>query len=121
MSYTHGWAKAGVMIRASTAANAANVFAFVTPVQHGTGAQVRAAAGGETVHQYGPARNAPAWVRLQRSGNTFTASSSPDGVTWTPFATHTVPMGATVQAGFAVTSHDATQLNTAVFTDPFIE
>ena len=36
------------------------------------------------------------------------------------FATFTVPMGATAYYGFAVTAHDTTQLNTAVFTDPSV-
>jgi hypothetical protein len=59
-------------------------------------------------------------VRLARSGNTFTASTSPDGVTWTNFATFNVPMSATASFGFAVTSHDDTQLNQTVFQDPYV-
>jgi regulation of enolase protein 1 (concanavalin A-like superfamily) len=83
-------------------------------------AQAREITNGETRTAAGPARNAPFWVRLTRSGSTFTAASSPDGVTWTTYATFTVPMNATAFFGFAVTSHDNTRLNTAVFTDPFL-
>lgn len=118
---THGWAKAGVMIRESLAANARNAFAFVTPGHHGVVAQARSTTGGETVSTAGPARNAPYWVRLTRTGNTITAASSPDGVTWTNYAAYTLSLGATAYFGFAVTSHDNTQLNTAVFEDPFVE
>jgi regulation of enolase protein 1 (concanavalin A-like superfamily) len=121
MEYTHGWAKAGVMIRESLDANARNAFACVTPVHHGVVAQARTTAGGETTSSAGPLRNAPYWVRLTRAGSTFTAAASPDGVTWTTYATFTIPMGATAYFGFAVTSHDATKLNTAIFTDPFVD
>jgi uncharacterized repeat protein (TIGR03806 family) len=120
MDNTNGWAKAGVMIRESLSAGSRNAFAFLTPVHHGMAAQARETTNGETRTAPGPARNAPFWVRLTRSGSTFTAASSPDGVTWTTYATFTVPMNATAFFGFAVTSHDNTRLNTAVFTDPFL-
>jgi regulation of enolase protein 1 (concanavalin A-like superfamily) len=68
----------------------------------------------------GPVRNAPYWVRLTRQGGTFTAASSPDGIVWTNYATFTLPMGATAYFGLAVTSHEDTQLGTAVFADPFV-
>lgn len=120
LGYTHGWAKAGVMIRESLAPNARNAFAFVTPVHHGIVAQSRDATGGPTTHQPGPSANAPYWVRLTRSGNTFTAAASPDGTSWTTFATYTIPMGATAYFGFALTSHDNSQLTTATFADPSV-
>lgn len=118
--YTHGWAKAGVMIRETLDANARNAFAFVTPVQHGVSAQARTVPGSETTSVAGPPRNAPYWVRVTRQGTTFTAAASPDGVAWTTYATFTIPMGSTAYFGFAVTSHDDTQLGTAVFADPFV-
>jgi titin len=120
MQETNGWAKAGVMIRASLDPGAANVFACATPTFHGLNAQARAASGAATEIAAGPLRNAPTWLRLTRAGSTFTAAASTDGVAWTDFATFTVPMGATAYYGFAVTAHDTTQLNTAVFTDPSV-
>lgn len=117
---THVWAKAGVMIRESLAPNARNAFAFLTPSYHGIAAQARTATSGTTASFPGPLRNAPYWVRLTRTGSQFVAAASPDGITWTPYATMTVEMGATVYFGFAVTSHDNAVLNTAVFTDPFV-
>jgi regulation of enolase protein 1 (concanavalin A-like superfamily) len=89
-------------------------------VQFGVIAQSRAVANGETTSVSGPVRNAPYWIRLSRVGSTFTAASSPDGETWTNYATFTIPMSATAFFGFAVTSHDNSQLTTAVFTDPFL-
>lgn len=118
---TDFWAKAGVMIRESLAPGSRNAFAFLTPAHHGVVAQARTATNGETTSAAGPLRNAPYWVRLRRTGTTFTASASPDGVTWTTYATFTIPMGATAYFGFAVTSHDNTRLNTSVFADPFVQ
>jgi regulation of enolase protein 1 (concanavalin A-like superfamily) len=118
---THLWAKAGVMIRESLEPGARNAFALLTPSYHGVVAQARFATGGETTSSAGPIRNAPYWVRLTRTGTTFTAASSPDGVTWSNYATYTIAMGTTAYFGFAVTSHDAARLNTAVFEDPFVQ
>jgi titin len=118
---THVWAKAGVMIREFLAANSRNAFALVTPAQHGVSAQSRTTTGGSTNALPGPARNAPYWVRLTRAGNTFTAASSPDGVAWTTYATFTIAMNSTAYFGFAVTSRNNNQLNTAVFEDPFVQ
>jgi hypothetical protein len=108
------------MIRESTSASARNVFAFLTPDFQGIVAQARPTAGADTLQTRGPARNAPYWVRLTRTGSTIVAATSPDGVAWTNYATYTVPFGNTLLFGFAVTSHDDTRLNTAVFTDPSV-
>jgi regulation of enolase protein 1 (concanavalin A-like superfamily) len=117
---TNGWAKAGVMIRESLTAGSRNAFAFLTPGTHGVVAQSREATNGQTRSVSGPFRTAPHWVRLTRAGSTITAAHSPDGVTWTTYATFTIPMNTTVFFGLAVTSHNNGLLNTAVFTDPFV-
>lgn len=118
---THAWAKAGVMIRQSLEPGARNVFAFLTPV-NGVAAQARLSTGTTTSFTAGPWWiKAPYWVRLVRAGSRITAYSSPDGIAWTQVAAFDVPMTAGVFAGFAVTSHDNTKLNTAVFADPFVE
>ena len=64
---------------------------------------------------------APRWVRLTRSGNTFTAYSSVDGATWTLVDTDTIAMSGTVYVGLAVTSHDNSAAATATFTDVVVE
>ena len=53
-----------------------------------------------------------------RSGNTFTGSSSPDGVTWSAVGSVTLS-GFSSQAlvGLAVTSHNAAAATTATFTN----
>jgi regulation of enolase protein 1 (concanavalin A-like superfamily) len=63
----------------------------------------------------------PAWVRLQRSGNTFAASMSADGTTWTPLGTATISMAADVFVGLAVTSHDSSTTATGRFDDVVVE
>jgi len=121
LTNTHPWAKAGVMVRESLAANAANVFALVSAA-NGVGVQQRPATGALTTFTAGPWGAAiPYWVRLVRTGNTIVASVSANGATWTTVATHTAPMSATVLVGFAVTSHDNSRLSAGVFADPYIQ
>src|SRR5437867_3961431 len=59
----------------------------------------------------------PVWFRLQRSGNTFTASQSSDGDTWFTVGTSTVNMASTYYVGLAACSGDTTNntLETSTF------
>jgi regulation of enolase protein 1 (concanavalin A-like superfamily) len=120
MDNTNEWAKAGVMIRETLDANAKNAFLCVTPGSHGTLAQVRSSTGEQTGQQPGPFANAPYWVRLVRSGDNIHRYFSADGVNWIDHGYYIISMATTVYFGFAVTSHDNTRLNTAVFSDPFV-
>lgn len=64
----------------------------------------RSTIGGATSIQTGNAYSyTPVWYRLQRSGNTFTASQSSDGVTWFTIGSSTVAMATNYFAGLAVT------------------
>jgi len=112
---TNLWAKSGVMIRETTAANSSFVHVFITP-GHGVNMQYRSGTGTSGVQLAqiaGPV--APYWVRLVRSGSTFTGFSSADGVTWTQVGTISVTMASGVQAGLSVTSHNTAALNTSTF------
>jgi hypothetical protein len=76
--------EAGVMIRDSLDnPGAASAFIAVTP-GNGVVWQYRASDGGKTVAHTNNASglSAPYWVKLVRSGNTFTGYSSPNGTTW---------------------------------------
>ena len=108
------WSKAGVMIRQSLDAGAANAFVGVTP-GNGVTWQYRSSAGGGTGYNNTNNLNAPYWVKLVRSGNTFTGYRSPDGVTWMPQGTNTFTMTSTVYVGLALTSHNSSSLCTATF------
>ena len=114
---TNSWAKAGVMIRESTASGAAYVGVYITP---GKGASLQYRASDNATAINGPETTgltAPYWVQLVRNGSTFTASISPDGINWTVFGTETATMAASATAGLAACSHDNTQLSTATFTN----
>jgi glucuronoarabinoxylan endo-1,4-beta-xylanase len=109
------WSKAGVMIRASLDANAVNAYIAVTP-NNGVTWQYRSSAGGTTANANTTGLNAPYWVKLVRSGNTFSGYRSPNGVTWTQQGTsQTFAMASTAYIGLAVTSHNSASLCTAAF------
>jgi regulation of enolase protein 1 (concanavalin A-like superfamily) len=114
---TNSWAKAGVMIRESTAAGAAYVGVYITP---GKGASLQYRPSDNATAVNGPETTglvAPYWLQLVRNGSTFTASISPDGVTWTVLGTETATMSTAATAGLAVCSHNNTALSTATFSN----
>ena len=120
LTNTNVWAKAGVMIRESIAADSAQASVVITP---GTGGnfQRRNVTGGASVTTSGGAASAPFWVRLVRRGNTFHAFLSTDGVSWSKIASDFIPMGATVQIGMAVTSHNDGVLAAANFDNVLVD
>ncbi|MBC7938218.1 MAG: hypothetical protein H7Z19_00400 [Chitinophagaceae bacterium] len=112
--------KAGLMIRASTAPDAKNLFLGLSP----TGGLVfhrRDFTGGGTTHVVNPltALRPPLWLRLRREANltTFTAFYSTDGVTWSPpLGTIELPgLPETLSYGLAVSSRSPGQTATAAF------
>ena len=109
-------AKAGVMLRAGTDPGAPNYAVLVSPGV-GIKVQLRTALGGTTTKLANPAGVAPVWLRITRSGATFSAFTSPDGVSWTliPGSQATVTMPVTLLGGLAVTSHSTGVLGTATF------
>ncbi len=79
---TYPWAKAGVMIRDDLTAGSKNALMALTP-ENGLEFQYRNATGGTTTPVDIGVGSAPYWVKLQRSGSTFTYSYSSDGNAWT--------------------------------------
>ena len=112
---TNAWAKAGVMIRETLAANSTHAMVVVTPA-NGVSFQRRTATGGTSTSTAG-AGAAPIWLKLTRSGSTFTAATSANGTTWTTVGTVSITMGANVQVGMAVTSHADGTIATAPFSN----
>lgn len=89
----------------------------VTPV-NGISYQWRSVSDGDTGFDNSGTTGlgAPYWIKLVRSGDTFTAYRSVDGANWTMQGSpQTIGMGSTVYAGLAVTAHNSSQLCTAVF------
>ncbi|HLV99503.1 MAG TPA: PQQ-binding-like beta-propeller repeat protein [Ktedonobacterales bacterium] len=115
-SNTDPWAKAGVMLRQSSSANAAYYAVYVTP-GNGIAVQYRPASGASAVMIVGLAGTAPAYLEVARSGNTFTAYTSTNGTAWTPIAgsSVTLSISGAMLAGLTVTSHNVTALSTVTF------
>jgi hypothetical protein len=104
------WSKAGVMIRASLSSNSINAYIAVTP-SNGVSFQYRSSTGGQCNNvdpTNGP--TAPYWVKLVRTGSTFTGYDSPDGTNWTQVGSATLTMPSVVSVGLAVTAHNNSSL-----------
>ncbi len=109
----NSWAKAGVMVRASLDPNAVNAMVAVTP-GNGVTFQYRSATGGGSLNT-AVGGTAPRWVRLVRSGNTFTAFHSANGSAWTQIGSTVLTNISTAHIGLAVTAHNNSALCTATF------
>ena len=123
LANTNAWAKAGVMIRESLEPGSKHAYVVATPGngvsfgwrQFTADTSDSATVGGIEV---------PVWVKLTRSGDTFTAQYSTDGAVWedftdadgVPVATE-ISMASTVTAGLALTSHNAGATTTAEFSE----
>lgn len=107
--------EAGVMIRETLTPGATNAF----PSSYGSYVLFirRTTTGGSTSSAYDASGLAlPYWVKLVRSGNTFTGYRSADGVNWTQLETgFTISMAANVYVGLAVSSGANSALTTATF------
>ena len=114
---TDPWAKAGVMLRASTDSGAAFYAAYITP-GNGIVVQYRGANGGSAVQLVQMSGATPIYLKVARSGTTFTAYTSQDGSTWTPIAGSTISspnLSGAILAGLAVTSHSSGALSSVAF------
>jgi regulation of enolase protein 1 (concanavalin A-like superfamily) len=108
------WIKAGVMLRGTLDPSSAQGFMLASYAK-GLAFQRRVSAGGVSTSTAGGTFTAPRWLKLERSGDTITASQSADGVSWTVVATDTIAMGSQILAGLAVSSHTNTATATATF------
>lgn len=118
---TDPWAKAGVMIRDSLAADSTYACMVITP-GNGTDFQYRSQTGIAADGNIGGGGLNPApnnWVRLTRTNDTFTAYKSADGVNWTQVGNPTALAlnNAAYYVGLAVTAHNDGALSTATFDD----
>jgi regulation of enolase protein 1 (concanavalin A-like superfamily) len=110
----NSWVKAGVMIRASLAADSPHAFMLASAAK-GVAFQRRALAGDVSTSTAGTFSAAPRWLKLQRNGNLFSAYESADGVNWTLVGTESITMGTTVYVGLTVTSHTTGASATCTF------
>jgi ABC-type transport system involved in multi-copper enzyme maturation permease subunit len=97
------WSKAGIIIKASTRPGSAYAAMLVTP---GHGVRMQYDFTGDIAGRPGAVSPAaPRWLRLTRSGDTFTGYDSADGTHWTTVGTvHLAGLPATAQAGLFATT-----------------
>ena len=112
----HDWSKAGVMIRATLAANSAHGYALVSAAK-GVHFQRRSSAGALSASTAASTGLPPAWVKAVRTGNTVTTYWSATGSSWTTIGSVTLPLNASAYVGIAVTSHNAGARTTATVSD----
>jgi ABC-type transport system involved in multi-copper enzyme maturation permease subunit len=103
------WAKAGLIVKASTAVGSAYAAVMVTG-SHGIRMQY------DYTHDVagpsgGVSAASPRWLRLTRTGDTITGAASSDGMHWTTLGiAHLAGLPATVQAGLLATSPQYSQV-----------
>jgi len=103
-------AKAGIIFKQSTKAGDPYILIEVAP---GGGIKVQYNFNGSNG---GATYTFPnVWMKLTRTGSTFTAFTSADGVTWTQVLSKTIAMNTSATAGLFVCSHSANLLGTATF------
>jgi hypothetical protein len=108
--------KAGLMIRNSLASD--DVMAMVADPSAGPLFEWRTTVGGTAAQDATSiANNPPYWLRLVRSGSTFIGYYSPNGTSWTEIGSQTISMSGTVYIGLALSSHNAADSATAVFSN----
>jgi hypothetical protein len=108
-SNTNGWAKAGIMIKQSTASGSNYALLAVTP---GNGISFQS---GFNTLTSGGSYNFPVWLKLTRAGNTITAYSSTDGTNWAAVGSTTVSLTNPVTIGLFNCAHNNSALSTATF------
>jgi lysozyme family protein len=116
LTRTDTMAKAGVMFREAMTAGSAYAMMTVT-ASRGHRFQRRPIAGESSISSTLVSGGAPGWLKIARTGDTFVASWSTNGVNWATVGTDTIPMGDTVYVGLAVSSRDRRRLARAAFSN----
>ncbi len=105
---------AGVMIRETLTAGSRNAYSGYG--QSAIFFDERTTTGGSTSSQSLSSVGLPYWVKLVRSGNTFSGYASLNGVTWVQVGTNqTISMATNVYIGLVVNSDNTSTLATTVF------
>ncbi len=112
----NGSIKVGLMMRETLSANAKTLSLTLGDVGgRETRFGTRSSDGGSMTFQLGNAYSwTPVWYRLQRSGDTFTASQSSDGVTWFEIGSSSVEMAGAYFVGLAAVRGTATFDNVTI-------
>ncbi|RIK82215.1 MAG: hypothetical protein DCC68_06955 [Planctomycetota bacterium] len=112
-------AEIGLMVR-ETLNNNSKSFAVVAAPGEEAHLRYRTSTGGSSTSP-GAGPIGPQWLKLTRSGNTFTGYTSADGKTWTQLGSAvTISMSETVHVGLASTSANSEALNLATFDNVWV-
>jgi regulation of enolase protein 1 (concanavalin A-like superfamily) len=114
LQQTHAWAKMGLMFRETPAPGSRHVMLIVSAA-NGVAMQYRSDPGGISRNVVLSTGAAPEWLRLRRSGNTFTGYASEDGTTWRTIGAITLPLDLDTYVGVALTSHNNSTRASGVF------
>lgn len=119
MTDTSWAAKAGIMYRNDNSAGATYASVFVTPQSNNHLVYFEWRSTDGAMGNYVQTVDAgclPVWLKLTRTGNSFSAFYSTDGQSWTQLGTaQPVTMNNTARAGMVVVSCDESKLCTATF------
>ena len=115
---TNDWAKSGLMFRDGETGSNGFVMLGVTP-DHGLTFFWRKGEGSwcdvKGLNEHA-AYTFPLWLKLEKSGQTFTALRSPDGEKWTVIVNCEIPSNfSNARVGLAVTSHNGDKLCATTF------
>ncbi len=111
------WTKAGLMVRTSLAANAAQASIFITPGK-GVSFQRRRSAGGVSLHTTLAGVTAPVWLRLAASNGVIRGYYKKNLTDrWTLVGQDTLANYTVTNVGLAVTSHADGALARATFSN----
>lgn len=112
------FAKAGWMARETLVADSRYAASLATPGMNGSSFSWRDPAGATAdVAGNFPANYPNTWLRLKRTGDTFSGFASYDGQTWTQLGSATMAMSNQLYLGFSVCSHSTNVATTAQFRD----
>lgn len=114
MSGGNSSARAGVMMREDLSTGSRSLFMGLTPSDQAQWVR-RSTASGNSSSTTINGRPAPYWVRLTRSGNTFTGYISSDGNSWSQVASANIAIAGNYALGLAVCSGTSGTITTAQF------
>jgi len=118
LEFADVWTQAGLMARETLGADSRFAGVFATPSLGGTFFKYRSAQATNTTSRGNfPTTYPQTWLRLQRSGNTFTGYAGVDGQNWLTLGSVNLSMPVTVYFGLAMSSASASTNVTASFRD----
>ena len=116
LSLSDVWAKAGLMARETLDPGSRFAAALATPAMAGCFLEWRDPAFSQAnLSGSFPANYPNTWLRLKRSGNTFSALAGYDGQNWTQIGSVVIAMASQLYVGLAISSHSSSQSATAQF------